>query len=141
MFPLRNFLASRALKNITRHSLIGLSCFLALSCSSGDLPSSTAPATPQVSAAGVQARDFAPGQLEAHYQKHGAQFGSITIGQYLGQARNLLNAPAGQDVLEKIRPNRDVLHYRVSTGEFAVMTPRGRIRTYFRTDMRYWMRQ
>ena len=140
MFPLRNFLAGRVLKNITRYSLIGLFCFLAFSCSVRDT-SSTAPATQQVSVTGVQAHDFAVGQLEAHYQKHGMQFGGITIDQYLGQARNLLNAPAGQDVLEKARPNRDILHYRVSTGEFAVMTPRGRIRTYFKTDMRYWMKQ
>ena len=89
----------------------------------------------------VQAHDFAPGQLEAHYHKHGQQFGAITIDQYLVQARLLLDAPSGDDVLEKIRPNGDILHYRVSTGEFAVMTPHGRIRTYFKTDMRYWMKQ
>jgi len=91
--------------------------------------------------AGVQAHDFAPGQLEAHYQKHGGQFGAITIDQYLNQAREILDAPAGNDVLEKMRPNGDILHYRVSTGEFAVMTPHGRIRTYFKTDFGYWMRQ
>ena len=89
----------------------------------------------------VRAGDFAPGQLEAHYAKHGCQFGSITQEQYLQQARELLDAPAGKDVLEKIRDDGDILHYRPSTGEFAIMTGRGRIRTYFKADYRYWMRQ
>jgi len=90
----------------------------------------------------VKAGNFAPGQLEAHYLKHGDQFGGITEEQYLQGARDLLDAPASADVLEKIRPsNGDIEHFRVSTGEFAVMTKRGRIRTYFKTDYGYWMRQ
>jgi hypothetical protein len=134
-------LAGRIFKNGLRYSLIVLFCLGAFSCSSRDTTSSTAPGTRQVSVIGVQARDFAQGQREAHYKKHGQQFGAITIDQYLDQARSLLNAPAGKDVLEKTRPNGDILRYRVSTGEFAVMTPRGRIRTYFKADMRYWMKQ
>ena len=89
----------------------------------------------------VKAGDFAPGQLEAHYLKHGYQFGQITQEQYLQEAQALLDAAVGGDVLEKIRPNGDVEHFRVSTGEFAVMTKSGRIRTYFKTDYGYWMRQ
>ena len=91
--------------------------------------------------AGVRAGDFAPGQLEAHYLKHGYQFGQITQTQYLQDAQALLDASAGEDILEKIRPNGDVLHYRVSSGEFAVMTKRGRIRTYFKTNYGYWLKQ
>lgn len=89
----------------------------------------------------VKAGNFASGQLEAHYLKHGDQFGQITQEQYLQGARALLDAPAGGDVLEKIRPNGDIKRFRVSTGEFAVMTKRGRIRTYFKTDYGYWLRQ
>ena len=55
-----------------------------------------------------QAGNFAPGQLEAHYLKHGDQLGYNSQEQYLQGARALLNAPAGKDVLEKIRPNGDV---------------------------------
>ena len=91
--------------------------------------------------AGVRAGDFAPGQLEAHYLKHGDQFPGTTQEQYLQGARALLDAAVGGDVLEKTRFNGDVEHFRVSTGEFAVMTKRGRIRTYFKTDYRYWMKQ
>jgi len=89
----------------------------------------------------IKAGDFAPGQLEAHYLKHGYQFGNITQAQYLDNARELLNASTGNDVLEKIRSSGDILHYRVNTGEFAVMTGNGRIKTYFKTDYQYWMRQ
>jgi pyocin large subunit-like protein len=88
----------------------------------------------------VRAGDFAPGQLEAHYLKHGFQFGQITQDQYLQAAKALLDAAPGEDVLEKVRPNGDVEHYRVSTDEFVVMTKRGRIRTYLKTSYWYWMR-
>ena len=89
----------------------------------------------------VEAGDFAPGQLQAHYEKHRHEFGAISIGEYLDSARALLNAVPGKDVLEKRRENGDILRFRPSTGEFAVMAYNGRIRTYFRTDYRYWSRQ
>jgi len=57
------------------------------------------------------------------------------------RARALLDAPAQGEILEKIRENGDVMHFKVSTGEFAVMTKWGRIRTYFKTDYSYWLRQ
>ena len=88
----------------------------------------------------VQAGNFAPGRLDEHYWKHGYQFGHITEEQYLHDAQALLDASPGADVLEKIRPDSDVEHFRESTGEFAVMTKRGRIRTYFKTDYIYWIR-
>ena len=89
----------------------------------------------------VRAHNFAQGQLEAHYAKHGYQFGSISQEEYLHAAQALLDAEPSSDVLEKIRTNGDIEHYRVSTSEFAVMTKRGRIRTYFKTNYRYWLRQ
>ena len=134
------YLNIRMLRNVARFCVLLLFCFCTFSCTSrDDAPSSTQETLRNIVT--VQAHDFAPGQLEAHFQKHGQQFGVITIDQYLQQARTLLDAPPGNDVLEKIRPNGDILHYRVSRGEFAVMTPRGRIRTYFKTDTRYWMKQ
>ena len=91
--------------------------------------------------ADIKAGNFAEGQLEAHFLKHGDQFGNITQEQYLNGARTLLDAVPEGDVLEKVRRNGDVEHFRVSTGEFAVMTKRGRIRTYFKTDYGYWLKQ
>lgn len=87
------------------------------------------------------AKDFGPGQLDAHYLKHKHEFGDITKEEYLNGARLLLNSAPSRDILEKRRDNGDVLHYRVSTGEFAVMARDGRIRTYFKADYRYWMKQ
>lgn len=90
---------------------------------------------------GVWAKDFAPGQLESHYLKHRYEFGDITKEEYLNNARILLNSSPGKDILEKQRDNGDILRYRISTGEFAVMANDGRIRTYFKTNYRYWLRQ
>ena len=124
--------------------LVGLLSFLVfvLFCVAGMvLPLCYQPELAAQDYTGVKARDFAPGQLEAHFLKHGSQFGDITEERYLQQARELLDAPAGEDVLEKTRFNGDIEHYRVSTGEFAVMTRNGRIRTYFKTRYDYWLRQ
>ena len=121
--------------------LVFLLCVTAFSCTSREREATNVDRERQAAAAHVQARDFAPGQLEAHYAKHGAQFGSITMEQYLQQARALLNSSPGNDVQVKTRDNGDFMYFRVSTGEFAVMTRRGRIRTYFKTNIHYWMRQ
>ena len=56
----------------------------------------------------VRAENFAPGQLEDHYLKHGYQFGPISQEQYLQDAQALLDAAPDGDILEKIRPNGDV---------------------------------
>ena len=123
---------------IIRLTLCFLLSFWTMACSQ---QGPDTPISSTTSIAHLKAKNFAPGQLEVHYQKHGDQFGNITIDQYLALARELLNAPAGIDVLEKIRPNGDILHFRVSSREFAAMTTYGRIRTYFKTDMHYWMKQ
>jgi pyocin large subunit-like protein len=124
-----------------RYFFVIFLCIFALSCSQRDTSSPSTPESNSNYVVNVRADNFAPGQLEAHYLKHGYQFGNITQSQYLENARELLNAPTGNDLLEKIRSNGDVLHYMVSTGEFAVMARDGRIRTYFKTDYKYWLRQ
>jgi pyocin large subunit-like protein len=113
----------------------------ALSCSQREAASPPVSGTDTGYVSSIQAGNFAPGQLEAHYLKHRYQFGNITQEEYLENARALLNAPAGDDILEKRRTNGDILHYRPSTGEFAVMAGDGRIRTYFKADYQYWLRQ
>ncbi|MDD5617661.1 MAG: hypothetical protein PHG69_01065 [Candidatus Omnitrophica bacterium] len=113
--------------------------FIFNSCSdTGSKQAVTQPAQAKIF---ILAKDFAPGQLEAHYLKHKSQFGDISRQEYLQNARLLLNSAAGRDILEKRRVNGDVLHYRVSSGEFAVMTKDGRIRTYFKADYKYWIKQ
>jgi pyocin large subunit-like protein len=125
-------------KPITLFLLILL--VLVLPCLSQDNPSIVSQANINTIAK-VQAGDFAPGQLQAHYRKHGSEFGNISQDRYLANARALLNAAPSEDILEKIRPNGDILHYKISTAEFAVMTKAGRIRTYFKADYKYWLKQ
>ena len=125
-------------KFIVLSSLIIFTCLFSIACSG---PSSVNSSTNENYVSKVQAGDFSPGQLEAHYLKHEYQFGNITQEQYLENARLLLNSRPGKDVLLKRRSNEDIVRYRVDTGEFAVMTNEGRIRTYFKADYRYWMRQ
>jgi len=124
-----------------RYFLLIFLCIFALSCSQRDTPSPPILKSNTGYVTNVKAGDFAPGQLQAHYLKHGYQLGNITQEKYLENARELLNASAGNDILKRTRSNGDILHYRVSTGEFAVMARDGRIKTYFKTDYQYWMRQ
>jgi len=124
-----------------KYLLLIFICIGALSCSQQEAQAPNVLETNKSYVSSAQVGDFAPGQLQAHYQKHGYQFGNILQDEYLAGARALLSATPDNDVLEKRRANGDVLHYRASTGEFAVMAGDGRIRTYFRTDYQYWLRQ
>ncbi len=116
-------------------------CTFVLSCSKQNVVSSPISEDNANHLSSAKAGNFAPGQLEAHYLKHGYQFGNITQEQYLENAQSLLDASPGNDILEKRRDNGDILHYKVSTGEFAVMARNGRIRTYFKANYQYWLKQ
>jgi pyocin large subunit-like protein len=124
-----------------RYFFLTLVCLLSLSCSQQEAQAPNILETNKSYVSNVGVGDFAPGQLAAHYQKHGYQFGNISQEEYLAGAQALLSATPDNDVLEKKRSNGDILHYRASTGEFAVVAGDGRIRTYFRTDYQYWLRQ
>ncbi|WP_460263618.1 hypothetical protein [Clostridium sporogenes] len=72
--------------------------------------------------------------LDSHYEKHvikQGEFGNITKIDYLKGAQNLVDSP-GNDILTKVRKNRDIVFYRQSTNEFAIKTKEGIIRTYFK---------
>lgn len=128
-------------KKFLKYSFFIIVCIFALSCTQeGEHPRDTSKNKVSYTA-NIQAEAFAPGELEAHYKKHAIEFGIITQQEYLDAARSLLNAVQGRDVLQKKRTNGDILRYRVSTREFAVMTAKGRIRTYFKADYNYWMGQ
>lgn len=122
-----------------KHKLILLIFALALfsvipACSQQD--SSVAPSTHN-----VVAGDFAPRQLRAHFLKHKEEFDYKTEKEYLNGARRILDSVKTKEILEKIQPDGDILHYNIRTGEFAVMTDQGRIKTYFKANYQYWMRQ
>ena len=75
-----------------------------------------------------------PQKLSEHFKKHGAEFGFKSESEYLAAAQKFASSQPGSDVLVKIRANGDRVIYNVSTNEFAVVTPDGTIRTYFKPD-------
>ena len=83
---------------------------------------------------------FAKRQLDSHFQKHGAALGHATKADYQRGARALV---AGGPGIETHQRGDDKLFFKESTGEFAVLSKRNVIRTYFRPSdgRRYWERQ
>ena len=72
--------------------------------------------------------------LEEHFAKHGAEFGDITIAEYLGRARALRDAPVGGDILEIRRDDGTTSRFDRATGSFLAFNPDGTIRTFFRPN-------
>jgi hypothetical protein len=83
---------------------------------------------------------FAPGQLEHHFAKHGGEMGFANQGDYLRAAQALALGGPG---VETFRRGGDTLFFKEATGEFAVVSDRNALRTYFKPDdgRRYWERQ
>ncbi len=81
--------------------------------------------------------------LVEHFQKHGSEFGRITIDQYLGEAQALRDRPAGGDVLEMVRRDGTVARFDRRSGAFLAFDADGTIRTFFRprAGERYFRRQ
>ncbi|HNQ02335.1 MAG TPA: hypothetical protein PKN59_08590 [Syntrophales bacterium] len=119
-------------------ALIGLAC-LVLACGSPP-PQADAPQT----ASSVETRaipshvtrpdiGFASRQkLVEHYEKHGREFGPITLEQYLRKAQELRDRPAGGPVLESLRPDGVTTRFDRASGDFIAFNRDGTIRTYFR---------
>jgi pyocin large subunit-like protein len=78
-----------------------------------------------------------------HYRKHGREFGSITVEQYLRGAQELRDRPAGGAILESVRPDGSIMRFDRKSGDFIAFNRDGVIRTYFRpTDGEaYYKRQ
>jgi pyocin large subunit-like protein len=72
--------------------------------------------------------------LAEHYQKHGAEFGRISIEEYLHAAQTLRDRPAGGDVLESVRADGVVTRFDRSSGAFLACDADGVIRTFFRPN-------
>jgi filamentous hemagglutinin len=64
----------------------------------------------------------------------GGDFGATTAAKYEQRAADFLTGPRGTGVLEKVRPNGDVVRYNATTEEFGVVRPNGTIRTYYKPD-------
>ena len=81
-------------------------------------------------------------QYVSHYEKHGHEFGDITIEEYLHMANDLINSDS--DTLHtKISKDGDYLFYDEATNEFLVLSDDGYIRTFFKPNagIDYYNRQ
>ena len=74
-------------------------------------------------------------RLVEHYQKHGREFGAITMEEYLRQAQDLRDRNVSDDVLEIVRQDRVITRFERSTGSFIAFNPTGTIRTYFKPNI------
>ena len=72
---------------------------------------------------------------EAHFHKHGREFGFKSADEYIAAARAFLFTDA-PDTLTKKQADGDTVRYRPATAEFGVMNRRGVPRTYFKLDPR-----
>lgn len=82
-------------------------------------------------------------RLVEHYQKHGREFGTITMQEYLLRAQELRDRWVGGDVLEIVRADRVVTRFERSSGSFIAFNPDGTIRTFFKPNQgeTYFRRQ
>ena len=78
-----------------------------------------------------------------HFEKHGAEFGSISREEYLRQAQILRDSPVGGDILEAVRADGVITRFDRKTGSFLAFNPDLTIRTYFKPNdgERYFRRQ
>jgi pyocin large subunit-like protein len=78
-----------------------------------------------------------------HYEKHGAEFGSISREGYLRQAQILRDSPAGGDIFEAVRADGVITRFDRKTGAFLAFNPDLTIRTYFKPNdgEKYFRRQ
>jgi hypothetical protein len=73
-------------------------------------------------------------KLQDHFERHGSDFGAQSPAEYQDQASNFTTGEKPAGVLEKVRPNGDVVRYDPNTDEFGVASRDGIIRTYYKPD-------
>jgi pyocin large subunit-like protein len=81
--------------------------------------------------------------LAQHYRKHGREFGSVGMSEYLRLAQTLRDRPAGGPVLEAVRADGVITRFDRSSGAFIAFDPDLTIRTFFRPNQgeTYFRRQ
>jgi hypothetical protein len=115
------------------------------SCDSASRTPAT-PAPPPPASAGTQSAPSGAPQsrtdvgfasrrkLVEHYEKHGREFGSVTMDEYLRRAQELRDRAAGGDVLEATRADGVVTRFDRRTGAFIAFDSDLTIRTFFRPN-------
>ncbi len=77
--------------------------------------------------------------LDEHYEKHGIEMGFASAEEYLAAANAMIAHP---DVLtKKEKEDNDDVYFLEATGEFAVVSTDGYLRTYYLADKDYFERQ
>src|SRR5688572_32288123 len=69
-----------------------------------------------------------------HYDKHGAEFGSISQEEYLRQAQILRDRSVGGDILEAARADGVITRFDRKTGAFIAFNSDLIIRTFFKPN-------
>ena len=69
-----------------------------------------------------------------HYDKHRAEFGSISKEEYLRQAQELRDRPAGGDILEIKRADGTITRFDRKTNAFLAFNRDLTIRTFFKPN-------
>lgn len=70
--------------------------------------------------------------LQTHFAKHQAEYGTISIPEYLRKANELADAEVSEDVAQLKRSDGSISKYRFSTNDFVVVNADGNIRTFFK---------
>lgn len=130
------------LKTILFLAVLGVAAYY-LNRPSGEAPRSTP--TPAARDVRGESRQPAPTpdarsgfasreKLIQHYRKHGAEFGSVSMEEYLRRAQDLRDRKRSTDVLEFVRPDGIVSRFEKSTGTFVAFNANGIIRTCFKPN-------
>jgi len=88
------------------------------------------PAKSEASSVGFASRT----KLVEHYEKHGREFGSVTIDEYLGMAQELRDRPADGSVVEAARSDGVVTRFDRASGAFIAFNADRTIRTFFKPN-------
>jgi hypothetical protein len=119
----------------------GLALLLAAGAAGGCGAPRAPEAAPAVSHAAIGFRSHE--LLVEHYEKHGREFGSVSMSEYLQQAQALRDGSAGGVVEEIVRDDGVTTRFDRRTGAFIAFDRDGVIRTFFkpRDGERYFRRQ
>ncbi|MFN8219723.1 MAG: hypothetical protein U0S12_06275 [Fimbriimonadales bacterium] len=112
-------------------------------CHSGSTSSASNATLENVQARGPEFGFASEDHLREHYSKHGAEFGSISLEEYLARARALRDAPVGGPILQVIRADTVRTRFDQSKGDFIAFGKDLTILTFFHPNdgERYFWRQ
>jgi hypothetical protein len=85
---------------------------------------------PRLRAIGFRSRT----KLEQHFEKHGREFGNVTLDEYLAMAQDLRDAPLSDRVVEANQVGGTISRFDRKTGAFTAFDRDLTIRTFFKPN-------